>query len=31
MRGEEVGVSVDDDGVEGPGVLVFWLAGWGVR
>lgn len=31
MRGEEVGVSEDDDGVEGPGVPVLWLVGWGVR
>ena len=31
MRGEEVGVSEDDDGVEGPGVPVFWLLVWAVR
>lgn len=31
MRGEGVGVSQEDDGVEGPGVTVFRLRGWGVR
>lgn len=31
MRGEGVGVSVEDDGVEGPGVPVLWLVGCGVR
>lgn len=30
MRGEEMGVSQEDDGVEGPGVTVFRLRGWGV-
>ncbi len=31
MWGEEVGVSQEDDGVEGPGVTVCRLRGWGVR
>lgn len=31
MRGEGVGVSQEDDGVEGPGVTVFRLRGWEVR
>lgn len=31
MRGEEVGVSQEDDGVEGPGVTVVRLRGWEVR
>lgn len=30
VRGEEVGVSEEEDGVEGPGVTVFRLRGWGV-
>jgi len=29
VRGEEVGVSVEEEGVEGPGVLR--LKGWAVR
>lgn len=31
IRGEEVGVSLEEDGVEGPGVKGFRLGGWGVR
>lgn len=31
MTGEEIGVSQEDDGVEGPGVTAFRLSGTGVR
>lgn len=31
MRGEGVGVSQEDDGVEGPGVTACRLRGWEVR
>lgn len=30
MRGEEVGVSEEEDGVEGPEARVLRLRGWGV-